>query len=995
MLMLYDRDENLLASLKYNNIVRKRELNGLNTLDFETDREVEFGQRVLFMDKEGLWNEYIIIDYFKNHTDAGVEYSVYCEDCTSELYRSFIEDMKPKDETCSSVLMRVLEGTRFEVGRVDDFGLKSFNLYRTSVKSAIWKMIEEYGAEINVRLDVSKNGIEHRYIDLRNRIDRKAGKRYEYSKDIQSIEKTTSVKDLVTALYGFGKGEEVVQDNGEPTGGYGRKLDFSEINGGKKYVADEEARRKYGVGKNREHIFGMVDFPDCEDKNELLRLTQDKLKELSKPKITYELKVEDVSRYEGYEGEGVGIGDTVIVRDKEMDTLVETRVIAITDNPIEEMNDDIIVLGNYIKDLSDNFEYYDKLKSTLENDRSRFNDELDKLANGVKSSYIQSVIDRFNKELNETGGWVYAEPGEGILILNAPKEGNPTQAINLKGGKIAIANHKNPDGSFAYETFGDGDGFTANLIRAGVLRGGKVFFNLEDGTFLMGNSPSDYSMYRDGSTLHMRNVDIDLENNADIQELKDKYGVTDEEIAKAKEEISQAKGDIEKAKGELASAKESLDKDIEKLHQEDKFLSDTISENKESQDRQNEVVDEKILDLSTKIQVTDGKINTEVSSLRESIERIQDEAYDDSELRKYISEHYSTIEQTDSKIETKVSSVKKDVTNDLKSYSDSNLSNAKAYTDSKDSSVRNYIQSNYSTISQTDDKIASEVGSVRSSFNSDISDLSSRISQTANSITSQISSVKKEISSGDQDVMNYISNNYTSRSQTESMISSEVRSQTSGLQSDISDLSSRISQTANEISSKVSKNGIISAINQSAERIKIDADRIELKGTASMEGTFVTIEEGDGHLVMQGDLLGFVDGNYSSAFGAISVVPSVKYNRKGINIMHNDSSFVLISKGSGGSSDPYVVFDAKGNSGLYKGYDYSSYPVFFSKGVKFGNQGVSFWMDNDDAMILKVIKYSDGTYALRLSYLNNWYIEFRNNGDLVSKRYGESAKKLN
>lgn len=83
--MLYDRDENLIASLKYNNIVRKRELNGLNTLEFETNKEVEYGQRVLFMDKEGLWNEYIIIDYFKSHKDTGVEYSVFCEDSTSEL----------------------------------------------------------------------------------------------------------------------------------------------------------------------------------------------------------------------------------------------------------------------------------------------------------------------------------------------------------------------------------------------------------------------------------------------------------------------------------------------------------------------------------------------------------------------------------------------------------------------------------------------------------------------------------------------------------------------------------------------------------------------------------------------------------------------------------------------------------------------------------------------------------------------------------------------
>lgn len=546
MLMLYDRDEKLIACLKYNKIKRKRELNGLNNLEFETSKEVEYGQRTLFKDKKGLWNEYIIFDYFKNHENNDVTYSVYCEDSTSELYWYFVDDLKPRNATCSSVLRRLLEGTRFEVGYVDDFPKKSFNLYRESVKSCLWKILDEYGAEINVRIVVDKTGIIHRYIDLRNKIGRDVGKRFTYKKDVESIKKTTSIKDLCTALHGYGKGEEIVKEDGTPSkndnkiggGDYGRKIDFSEINGGKTYVEDNEARLKYGLGKERKHIFGQADFSDCEDKHELLRLTKERLKEVSKPKITYELRVEDISRFEGYIGEGVDLGDVVYVIDKEIDTRVQTRVISIKDNPIEEIEDSEIVLGNFIKDLSDNLVAYEKLKSTFENDRNKFNKELNKLANGVKSSYIQKVLDKFNKELNETGGWVYAEEGEGLLILNAPKDGNPTQAINLKGGKIAIANHKNADGSFAYETFGDGDGFTANLIRAGVLKGGKVFFNLEDGTFLIGKSSTDYSMYWDGGTLHLRNTDIDLSNNGQIINLENKLDNANTRITQTANEIS-------------------------------------------------------------------------------------------------------------------------------------------------------------------------------------------------------------------------------------------------------------------------------------------------------------------------------------------------------------------------------------------------------------------------------------------------------------------------
>lgn len=739
MLMLYDRDEKLVASLKYNKVERKRELNGLNTLEFETSKEVEYGQRVLFKDKNGLWNEYIIIDYFKNHENADVTYSVYCEDSTSELYWYFVDDLKPRNEACSSILRRILEGTRFEVGYVDRFNKKSFNLYRESVKSCLWKILDQYGAEINVRFDVDKTGILHRYIDLRNKIGRDVGKRFTYKKDIGSIKKTTSVKDLCTALHGYGKGEEIVKEDGTPSrnenkiGGadYGRKIDFSEINGGKTYVEDNEARLKYGLGKERRHIFGQADFSDCEDKHELLRLTKERLKELSKPKITYELKVEDISRYEGYIGEGVDLGDVVYVIDKEIDTRVQTRVISIKDNPIEEIEDSEIVLGNFIKDLSDNLVAYEKLKSTFENDRNKFNNELNKLANGVKSSYIQKILDKFNKELNETGGFVYAEEGEGLLILNAPKEGNPTQAINLKGGKIAIANHKNADGSFAYETFGDGDGFTANLIRAGVLRGGKVFFNLEDGTFLIGKSSNDYSMYWDGSTLHFRNVDIDLENNKTI-----------------------------------------------------KNMIGDINENKVQQDNKNKTLDQEILDLRSSVKITDGKISTSVESLSKTIE----EKYNDN----------------------------------------------KNAINNKDRDIRTYITNNYSTKTQTSNLIESKVSSVRSSVNS----LSTRVSSAE----------------------------------------------------------SKISQTANEISSKVSKDGIISAINQSAESIKIKASKINLDGNVSLTGDFSTYNGYGRAIYMHDQEIDFFQNyNGSTQLGTLGIIQNYGSSSYRLDLRHGGASAISAS----------------------------------------------------------------------------------------------------
>lgn len=870
MLMLFDRDESFISSLKYNNIRRHREINGLDTLEFETNREVEFGQRLLFKDKQGLWHEYIIIDYFKTHDENGVTYEVFCEDSTSELYGFFIEDMKPRNALASKVLGQILEGTRFEVGYVDDFGKESFNIYRTSVKSALWKILEKYHAEIKVRLVVGKQGIEHRYIDLRQSIGRNVGKTFTYKKDIGSIKKTTSTKDLVTALYGFGKGEEVVGEDGQPSGGYGRKIDFAEINGGKKYVADEEARKKYGLGKERVHIFGSVDFDDCEDKKELLELTKEKLKELSKPKITYELNVEDISRYEGYIGEGVDLGDIVLVNDKMIDTLVQTRVIAIKDNPLEEVQDSEIVLGNFIKDLSDNMVAYEQLKSIFENDRNRFNDELEKLANGVKSSYIQSILEKFNKELNETGGWVYAEEGEGLLILNAPREGNPTQAINLKGGMIAIANHKNADGSFAYETFGDGNGFTANLIRAGVLRGGKVFFNLEDGTFLIGESRTNYSMYWDGTTLHLRDLDIDLSNNYQIQEINNELTNVDEKIQGARTSFDKGIQDLKKnvdksikrIDDDISSVDTKIDENTQGLEESLSGVSSKVDDSVKAFGIKFEAVDKKIDVVSQDFKLGQGKlestINSKISGLADIVEGNQDDfnSYKLSNA-KIIGDIRSEIKQTESSIETSIASQIKTVNNRI---------------DSKDSAIRDYVKSNYSTINQTDEKIKSTVASEVKTINNDllknydtkaevdakikgadtslksyISTNYSTISQTdskiASKVATEIKTVNNKIDSKDSALRTYVSNNYSTKTQTSNLIESKVSSVTSdvtSLRSRLSTAESKISQTSSQISSKISSSDARSIFKQEARSFTFSASQVNFNSNVDVNGTFKT-----------------------------------------------------------------------------------------------------------------------------------------------------------
>ena len=544
------------VSLSVNNLKRTRELNGINSLEFETDKKIEKGNRLVFKDYQGIWNEYIVQEVEILHEGLKIEYSVFCEQSINELFGHFISDLKPRETRATAIVGKVLQDTRFSVGHIDDLGLKSFNLYHIDAKRALWKIIDIFDCDIDVSIDVKDSKVVGRYINLYKHKGSFEGKRYTHKKDIKSIKKTINYTNIVTKLYGYGKGEEIIDEDGKSTGGYGRKINFSEINGGKAYITNEDARLKYGVGKEKKHIEGIFEDGDCEDKKELLELTKKELEKRSKPQISYELKVEDLSKYSGFEFEGVGLGDDVIVKDKELNLTVYTRIIKIIDSPFDN-SDTEITLGNYIKDISNKFLEYENLRKSIESRNISIGEEIYKLAKSTEQGFLKSLVDRLNTELNATGGYVYFEQGKGIIILNAPKEGNPTQAITLKGGTIAIANKKKANGDWDWTTFGTGNGFTASVIVAGILRGGKVRWNLEDGTFLIGNSPEDYNLYWDGETLNLKNTKIDFRYDKTINELQDKLNkkISKEDILEDEEiqEVLKGKDGIPGEKGKDGS----------------------------------------------------------------------------------------------------------------------------------------------------------------------------------------------------------------------------------------------------------------------------------------------------------------------------------------------------------------------------------------------------------------------------------------------------------
>ena len=263
-------------------------------------------------------------------------------------------------------------------------------------------------------------------------------------------------------------------------------------------------------------------------------------------------------------------------------------------------------------------------------------------------------------------------------------------------------------------------------------------WDLQNGTFLIGKSTSDYNFFWDGQTLRMRNVDIDLKNNSDYKDLQ----------------------------RDVDSRINQLDNDVTS----------------------------RLDSYSQEFKISEGKVNSTISSVR-------------TELAKY-----DTKDEVDAKIMA------------------------------ADNSIKTYVTNNFSSISQTDRKIETNVSS-----------LSSRLGSAE----------------------------------------------------------SKITQTSNEVSSKVSKNGVISAINQSAESVKIKASKIDLQGNVNLTGEFLTYNGYGKAVHLHDQELDFWQSyKGSSKLGTLGIIKNYYGGDYRLDWRHDTKSALSLSyQLSGSSYMPYVTFD--------------------------------------------------------------------------------------
>lgn len=451
-------------------------LDGTDELNITCAEDLVKGDRIVWIDLQGTCHEHIVDAIDRVHDDDGApETQAVCINSVNETWDDWLDDKRPSGSVAVA-LASILEDTRWEVGTCDQGGSASRTFYHESVREGLAGIIETWGGELETLVVHDGTSIVSRRVGVRaKRGNQSSAKRFTWTKDLVSVKRSVASDNPKTRVYGYGKGVET------DSGGYGRRLTFGDINGGKDYVEDAEATAVWGHPDGEGGILPSVASyvnEQCDDAAQLLQETQDYLEQVREPKVTYTASVIDLYAF-GRSWEGVGVGDDVAIIDKGFSAegvRLHGRVSQIERDLLT--GDATVTFGTLTDTMAD---MWQSVSSALKSN-SQQNAIYDAAA-GTSVSWLQQLQSALNVQFNAVGTYKVETFELGTIYSNVPIDnvtGLPLRttsgmwAVNLNGMGLRLASGLASDGQWEWKTFLTGGMVTADLINVGTMRAERV-----------------------------------------------------------------------------------------------------------------------------------------------------------------------------------------------------------------------------------------------------------------------------------------------------------------------------------------------------------------------------------------------------------------------------------------------------------------------------------------------------------------------------------------
>ena len=465
MIYLFNNKEELIHIIKEQDLIEFTHKIEINTFD-----AAEFELPIEAIDKE-IIEEMRFFGFFVRGTQFGMfkSYEVTTTDnyvvkgldrAESDLRTvRIIKDKRLQSVTADQALNVALEGTGYQLGEREGLTkVNKTNFYYISPREALVKIIEAFNCEFRVRYEFVENKIINRYIDLYHRQGSYSGVQFEYGNNALEVTMEEDSDNVVTALIGRGKGEESTDSERNATGGYGRRIEFTDIvwtkasgkpidkPAGQNYIVLNDDIENKGLYQNGElkHRWGVFVDEEIEDKEVLLQATYQELLRLNNPIRKYKASILDLR-------DDIWLGDRVAIVKDSAKLSFEARIFSIT---IDKLNFDQseVELGDYetlksqsqssslnaikeaVRELSEEQEAYNRKVQEMIDQK---NAEIAEKMRVMRLDMDNGIEDAKNKA-EKVKQEVATKVDETVKVASQKAKNEITQEFNAKYGDITV-----------------------------------------------------------------------------------------------------------------------------------------------------------------------------------------------------------------------------------------------------------------------------------------------------------------------------------------------------------------------------------------------------------------------------------------------------------------------------------------------------------------------------------------------------------------------------
>lgn len=473
MIYLFDKEEKLLDNgiIPREEVIsswQEQEINGLTPHTVEVKYRPEIDEAEYFGVKDpeqrDLFWFYKIVGRSKGDNPAGKASIRGLNKIFDDLKgKGYVQDLRPNNALFSGYIAQVLEGTGWSVGICNVTRKITTSMYYISKLDAFWKLIDSAQCEFTTRTKFQNGKIIEQVIDFYDEITADNGRLYVHGDKLLNVIAETNDEFVPTAFLPRGKGIETEE------GSYGRKLlidgvAWSTANGDPinkskgspiLELTDRTAIYGYKGGVPRLQI---VDFPEIEDANLLIQSCYEYALENSRKRFQYQTRIIDDER--------VVAGELARIKSPKINAIYKVRIFKVRRNFLNTKIKEI-ELGDKI--ITSRAEKTIQAKRVEEKKDAEYISMLEQMRESITIDFLSE--DGYNYKLDIDNE--YGLPA-GFYSFDAPIDEDPSKVVYLGAGKVLIANGKESNGEWIWQTALDGDGLVGSSIVANSITANQL-----------------------------------------------------------------------------------------------------------------------------------------------------------------------------------------------------------------------------------------------------------------------------------------------------------------------------------------------------------------------------------------------------------------------------------------------------------------------------------------------------------------------------------------